>query len=131
LATKTLISVVDDDDFARKGMSRLMKSLGFRVQAFPSAAAFLASRYVDDTSCLIADLQMPHMTGFELHSRLVSSGYSIPMILITAYPDESLRDRVALADGIICYLTKPFYEDALLACVRAALERNSGVGKPP
>src|SRR5215469_16112615 len=102
-------------------MTRLMKSLGFRVKAFSSAVAFLASANVHDTSCLIADVQMPHMTGMELHSRLLQSGHAIPTILITAYPDESLRAR-ALANGVVCYLTKPCSEDALLACVRAALE---------
>jgi FixJ family two-component response regulator len=99
-----------------------MKSRGFTVEAFPSAVDFLAFPNVRDTSCLIADVHMPRMTGIELHRRLVESGYAIPTILITAYPDDSVRAR-ALADGVICYLTKPCDEDALLGCVSSALER--------
>ena len=99
-----------------------MKSRGFTVEAFSSAVDFLASPNLRNTSCLIVDVHMPRMTGIELHRRLVEAGYAIPTILITAYPDDSVRAR-ALADGIICYLTKPCDEDALLGCVWSALER--------
>jgi len=126
LPAKTLISVVDDDDDVREALAGLMKSRGFTVEAFPSAVDFLACPNLRDTSCLIADVHMPRMTGIELHRRLVESGYAIPMILITAYPDDSVRAR-ALADGIICYLTKPCDEGALLGCVRSALERAKAV----
>ena len=119
---KPLISIIDDDDVVRKAITRLMKSLRYKVQDFPSAVDFLKSRYVQDTACLITDIQMPHMTGIELHGHLVKSGQPIPTILITAYLDESVRSRV-LANGVICYLIKPFAEDALLACIRTALER--------
>ena len=122
LPAKTLISVVDDDDDVREALAGLMKSRGFTVESFPSAADFLAWSNIRDTSCLIADVHMPRVTGIELHRRLVESGYAIPTILITAYPDDSVRAR-ALADGIICYLTKPCDEDALLGCVWSALER--------
>jgi FixJ family two-component response regulator len=99
-----------------------MKSVGFAVTAFPSAGDFLASPNIRDTFCLIADIHMPQMSGVELHRHLVESGNVIPTILITAYPDESVRSR-ALADGVICYLSKPFDEDVLLGCVRSALEQ--------
>jgi FixJ family two-component response regulator len=122
LPAKTLISIIDDDDDVREALAGLMKSRGFTVEAFPSAVDFLARPNVRDTSCLITDVHMPRMTGIELHRRLVESGYAIPTILITAYPDDSVRAR-ALADGIICYLTKPCDEDALLECVWSALER--------
>jgi FixJ family two-component response regulator len=122
LPAKTLISVVDDDDDVREALAGLMKSRGFTVEAFPSAVDFLARPNLRDTSCLIADVHMPRMTGIELHRRLVESGYAIPTILITAYPDDSVRAR-ALADGVICYLTKPCDEDGLLGCVRSALDR--------
>jgi FixJ family two-component response regulator len=122
LPAKTLISIIDDDDDVREALAGLMKSQGFTVEAFPSAVDFLACPNVRDTSCLIADVHMPQMSGIELHRRLVESGYAIPTILITAYPDDSVRAR-ALADGIICYLTKPCDEDALLECVSSALER--------
>src|SRR3984957_3563754 len=99
----SLVSVVEDDRFFRESMRRLMRSLGYTVEAFPSAADFLASRRLAETACLIADVHMPGMTGLELHRRLVDAGYTIPTILVTAYPDEDVRVR-ALKDGIVCYL---------------------------
>ena len=122
LRSKTKISIIDDNESFRLAMVGLMESLGFTVQAFQSAAAFLASPNVSGTSCVIADVRMPHMTGLELHSRLVNSGRAIPMILITAYPDECVRAR-AMTEGVICYLSKPLDEDALLGCVCTALKR--------
>jgi FixJ family two-component response regulator len=79
-----LIAIVDDDEFFRGSMRRLMRSLGYTVEAFPSAAVFLASRRLDDTTCLIADIQMPGMTGVELNARLIEAGRKIPTILVTA-----------------------------------------------
>lgn len=118
--TKPLISIVDDDESVREATEALMRALGFRVQAFPSAVDFLASSRVDDTSCIIADINMPHMTGVEMHRRLIELGHDIPTILITAYPDDKVRAR-ALADGVIGYLSKPFDEEVLLECVQSAL----------
>jgi FixJ family two-component response regulator len=122
LPAKTLISIIDDDEDFREALQGLMTSMGFRVEAFSSALDFLARTNIRDTSCLIVDVHMPRMTGIELHRRLVESGYVIPTILITAYPDESIRVR-AMADGVIGYLTKPCDSDELLACVSSALER--------
>jgi FixJ family two-component response regulator len=122
LSTKTLISIIDDDEDVREAIAGLMKSRGFTVEAFPSAVDFLAGPNVRDTTCLIVDVHMPRMTGIELHRRLMEAGYAIPTILITAYPDDGVRAR-ALADGIICYLTKPCDEDALFECISSALER--------
>jgi FixJ family two-component response regulator len=118
--TKPLISVIDDDESMREAMRGLMKSLGYTAEAFASAEEFLNSRQAPRTSCLIADVQMPGMTGLELHRHLVASGKTIPTILITAYPDDSARVR-ALGDGVICYLSKPFDESDLLACIRSSL----------
>ena len=101
-----------------------MKSLGYDASAFARADDFLTSRSRGDTSCLIADMQMPGMTGLALHHQLVASGAPIPTILITAYPDEKVRTR-ALRDGVICYLSKPFKEGDLLACIQAALNQRS------
>jgi len=118
--TKPLISVIDDDESMREAMRGLMKSLGYTSQAFASAEEFLNSRQVPRTSCLIADVQMPGMTGLELYRHLVASGKSIPTILITAYPDDSARER-ALGAGVVCYLSKPFDENDLLTCIRSSL----------
>jgi len=115
-----LVSVVEDDQFFRESMKRLMRSLGYTVEAFPSAADFLASPRLVETACLIADVHMPAMTGLELHRRLIDMGYAIPTILVTAYPDSEVRAR-AMKAGIVCYLRKPFDEKHLRRCLRAAL----------
>ncbi len=117
---KPLISIIDDDEPMREAIKGLMRSLGYRVEAAASAQEFLNSRHVGRTSCLIADMQMPGMTGLELYQRLSTSGKPIPTVLITAYPDNGVRER-ALAAGVIGYLSKPFEEDDLLACIRSAL----------
>ena len=118
---KPQISVVDDDESMREAIRGLMRSLGYKAQAFRSAEEFLTSRQVLHTSCLIADVQMPGMTGLELHRHLVALGKTIPTILITAYPDDSVRER-ALGDGVVGYLSKPFDENDLLACIRSSLD---------
>jgi FixJ family two-component response regulator len=123
-----MISIVDDNESVREAMTGLMRSVGFSAQAFQSAEGFLRSSRLDRTACLVTDMQMPGMTGLELHRRLVASGKPIPTILITAYPDESVRARAQEA-GVICYLTKPFNEDDLLSCIRQALERWAADGK--
>jgi len=120
MVSQHLISVIDDDEPFREAMSSLMRSLGFEVEAFSSAEAFLGSSHMGTTSCLIADVHMPNMTGIDLHQQLVASGRAIPVILITAYPDDNVRAR-ALAAGVICYLNKTFDDAALLGFVRSAL----------
>ena len=119
--TKPLISVVDDDESMREAIRGLMKSLGYTAEAFASAEEFLNSRKASRTSCLIADVQMPGMTGVELYRHLLASGQTIPTILITAYPDDSVRAR-ALGDGVVCYLSKPFDENDLLTCIKTSLD---------
>jgi len=84
MAKRTLISIVEDDQPFRESMRKLMTSLGYIVEAFPSAANFLASPRLAETACLVADVQMPGMTGVELHRHLVDAGYAIPTILVTA-----------------------------------------------
>src|ERR1700679_731622 len=121
----SLVSVVEDDRFFRESMRRLMRSLGYSVEAFPTAADFLASPRLAETACLIADVNMPAMTGLELHRRLIEAGCAIPTILVTAYPDEDVKTR-ALNDGVVCYLRKPVDQEHLLRCVRAALHPSDG-----
>jgi FixJ family two-component response regulator len=121
LPMKPVISIVDDDPSVREGMMDLLASRNFIAETFPRAADFLSSNRVESTFCLIADVQMPGMTGLELHNRLVGSGTAIFTILITAFPNEADRAR-ALRDGVRCYLTKPVNEAELLACIRSAIE---------
>jgi FixJ family two-component response regulator len=122
MSSKIQISIIDDDEQFRAALADLMQAMGFTIEAFPSAEDFLASPNVRHTSCLIVDVHMPRMTGTELHSHLVGSGYDIPTILITAYPDDSAR-ALALGQSIVGYLTKPIDEEVLLGCVESALQR--------
>ena len=121
-----LISIVDDNQPFRESMRKLVMLLGYNVEAFSSAADFLASRLLPETACLIADVHMPGMTGIELHRHLVDAGYAIPTILVTAYPDEVVGDR-ALKDGVVCYLSKPVDDNHLERCLRSALQPDTPV----
>ena len=89
---KPMVSVIEDDQFFRESMRRLMRSLGYSVESFPSAADFLASPHLAETDCLIADVHMPVMTGIELYRHLVDAERAIPTILVTAYPNDADRD---------------------------------------
>jgi FixJ family two-component response regulator len=120
--SSALICIVDDDQSVREAVEGLIESLGYRVRTFQSAIEFLASADIGDTSCMIADVHMPRMSGVELYRRLGELGHAIPTILITAYASECVRDR-ALADGVVGYLTKPFDDEALIRCVHSALQR--------
>ena len=115
-----VIALVDDDEASREALGLLIKSLGFSGEVFASAAEFLGWKHLSETACLITDINMPGMTGVELHRHLVNAGCTIPTVLVTAYPDDSVRER-ALADGVIAYLSKPCSESALLSCVHSAL----------
>ena len=121
---RTLISIVDDDELFRESMRKIVMLLGYTVESFPSAADFLASRLLPETACLVADVHMPGMTGVELLRRLIKFGYAIPTILVTAYPDEAVRDR-ALKDGVVYYLSKPVDDGELGGYLRTALKRGA------
>jgi FixJ family two-component response regulator len=120
---KPLISIVDDDESIREAAIGLMKSLGYTAEAFACAEDFLGSLQVRRTSCLIADVNMPGMSGLDLYRQLLNAGNPIPTILITAFPDDRVRQR-ALSAGVICYLSKPFDEGDLLSCLDSALPSN-------
>jgi FixJ family two-component response regulator len=119
---KPLISVVDDDQSMREAIGGLLKSVGFRAAVFASAEEFLSSRCLRRTSCVIADVHMPRMSGLELHHHLSASGNLVPIILMTARVDDSVRER-ALSAGVVAYLYKPFKDEDLIACIRSALAR--------
>jgi FixJ family two-component response regulator len=120
LIQQSQISVVDDDPSFRDSMRRLLKSLDYAVAVFPSAADFIASTKLAATACLVADIHMPEMTGIELYRHLIEKGHAIPTILVTAYPDDGVRERM-LALGVDCYLSKPLVEADLIACLRSAV----------
>jgi FixJ family two-component response regulator len=120
-----LISIVDDDQEMREATKGLMRSLGYHAAAFASAEEFLQSGSVDETSCLIVDVQMPGLSGIDLLRNLISRGIKMPTIFITAYPEEGTRLR-ALTAGAVGYLGKPFSEDSLLKCLNSALGDSCG-----
>ena len=105
-----------------------MVSLGYRVEVFPSAAAFLRSTRLAKTAVLIADVYMPGMTGLELYRNLINTGRAIPTLLMTSYPDADVEAR-ALSEGVVCYLRKPVDEQYLVRCLRAALESREATEK--
>lgn len=118
------IGVVDDDAAVRAALKGLLRAAGFSVAVFSSAEEFLASGEIDDTACLILDVRMPGMSGFDLLERLKASGVAMPVIFITADGDRNVRAR-ALATGAVDFLAKPFSDRALLSAVEEAL------GQPP
>jgi FixJ family two-component response regulator len=119
--TKTkLVAIVDDDDSMRNALGGLLKAVGYPAQAFASAEEFLKSGQYHQTSCLIADIRMPGMSGLELQAQLNAERCRIPIIFITAHGDAKMRIQ-ALRAGAVEFLTKPFDEEILLESVRAAL----------
>jgi FixJ family two-component response regulator len=115
-----LIAIVDDDELMRDATDALMRSAGFSAETFSCGADFLSSPDLSRTACLITDLNMPGMSGFDLHRRLQSLGRSIPTILMTGQPNDNIRTQ-ALSLGIVCYLPKPFRDDDLIDSIRSAL----------
>lgn len=119
LYEQALIAIVDDDKSFRDSLGRLLKSLGYAVVVFPSAAEFLASEQRGAMACLVADVHMPAISGEELYRHLIAIDQVIPTILVTAYPDDGVRRRM-LDVGVKCYLRKPLEEARLIGCLRSA-----------
>jgi len=125
LPTLSVISVIDDDASVRAATSKFLRSHGYTVQAFSSPEHFLQSARLNDTSCVIADVQMPGMSGLELQTMMRAHGYRVPFIFITAFPNEMSRAQ-ALKAGATCFLSKPFAGPTLINCLGAALEGHRG-----
>ncbi len=122
MAKRELVAIVDDDESVRESLPDLLRSYGLEADAFASAEAFLASGGLERTGCLVLDVAMPGMSGPELQLELLRAGRDIPIVFITAQPDERVRGAVLKA-GALDYLIKPFTEDAILGAVRAGLAR--------
>ena len=122
-----VISIIDDDESIRSGTLRLVRSLGFIGHTFSSGHAFLNSEQLIKTTCLISDIHMPEMSGIQLQDALRVRGYDIPIIFITAFPDDKIRSQ-AVAQGAVCILDKPFEGEALSRCIDSALKDNIGKG---
>jgi FixJ family two-component response regulator len=120
-----LVAIVDDDFMVGEATKDLVETIGLEGQIFASADEFLHSKCVPFTSCLVADVQMPGTSGLELHQKLIAAGRRIPVVFMTAFPDERVRKR-ALTAGAVCYLSKPIDGTSLLSCIRSALNSANG-----
>ena len=116
-----LITIVDDDDALRNSLDDLLQSVGFRVQGFASAEAFLQAQHAPETACLILDVRLPGMHGLELPRQLGAAHWGMLMIFVTAYADDAVRAR-ALAAGAVAFLYKPCREKDLLHAIEVALK---------
>jgi len=116
-----MISIVDDDESVRETLKGLVRSFGLNASAFASAEEFLESNRLQDTACLITDVQMQGMSGVDLQTLLLNKGHDMPIIFMTAFPEERIRSR-ALNAGAFGFLGKPFDERSLIDCLDRALE---------
>jgi FixJ family two-component response regulator len=117
-----VISLVDDDASLRRSFRNLLTSVGFHVEAFASAEAFLASPHRERTACLVADLRMPGMSGLELLRHLAATGARVPTIVLTAHGDDAARQQ-SLRAGAVAFLGKPFHSETLIEAIRTALDQ--------
>jgi FixJ family two-component response regulator len=116
------IYVVDDDESARMGLDRLLRSAGFQVKIFASAQEFLGHGPVENGGLIILDVRMPAINGLELQRRLAARGSKLPIIFITGFEDPLARGE-ALKSGAIAFLQKPVDEQTLLGAIGAASQR--------
>ena len=121
---KPLIGIVDDDEAVRESIGSLVRSAGFGSAVFSSAAALLSSDRLNDTECLILDVEMPWIGGLDLQRRLAGLNRRIPIIFVTAYPDDNIEQK-ALDGGAVAFLYKPFGDRALLDAMQLALGRKA------
>ena len=119
-----LIAIVDDDEAIRLGLSSLARSEGYDVRLFASAEAFLAQVDAIAPDCVITDIQMPGIGGLEMQYILKQSHPALPILVMTAFPEQPIRDK-ALAAGAICFLSKPFDAETILQFVAAAISAKS------
>jgi FixJ family two-component response regulator len=119
-----VIAIVDDNEPFRHATVSFIRSLGYAVLQFASAEAFLKSNQLDDTDCLISDVQMPGMNGIELQGKLIAQGHHFPIIFVTALPEMKARAQ-ALASGAIGFVAKPLSDEILIACLNKALAARS------
>jgi FixJ family two-component response regulator len=115
-----LVVVVDDDESVRESLPELLGEFGFQSRVFSSAEQFLASDTISQTNCLLLDVAMQGMTGFDLQHELKVRGYGVPIVFITAQRDEAVRNR-AFNGGAVELLLKPFSDTALLKALNTAL----------
>lgn len=120
-----VVSIIDDDESVRIAAERIVRSLDLVAFTFSNCRDFLNSPQFHNTDCIIADVQMPGMSGLELQMTLRDRGSAIPLIFITAFPDDKIRKR-ALDAGAICFLNKPFDGPSIVECIELALGSQAG-----
>jgi FixJ family two-component response regulator len=118
-SSPTRIAIVDDDAAVRKALARLLSASAFDIETYGSAREFLKSLKAGTPDCLVVDLHMPELTGFDLQRRLARAGIKIPTIVITAYNEPGLRERCQLA-GASAFLSKPLDRSALIGAIHSA-----------
>lgn len=128
--SRLLMAVIDDDASVRKALTRLLHACGHEVEAFASGAEFLDSSRVGAPDCLVLDVHMPSVSGLDVQAALLARGIPVPIIFITAYDDNALRER-ALAQGAVAYLRKPLAEQTLLAAIATAVGHGARHDKTP
>ena len=121
MAERPLIAIVDDDQWMRRSLQRLLKSAGYRSEAFISAEHYLAARNHEETGCIILDIGLPGMNGFELERLLTAEHNRLPIVFVSARNEPEVRDEAALA-GAVAFLGKPFDDNALLDAICTALK---------
>ena len=121
--TKPVVFVVDDDASMRRAVSNLIRSVGFRAEAFATAQEFLAVNPPDAPSCLILDVRLPQISGLDIQAELIKTQKQLPIIFITGYGDIPMSVK-AMKAGAVEFLTKPFRDQDLLDAVSVALERS-------
>jgi FixJ family two-component response regulator len=119
-SSRTLMAVIDDDAPVRKALTRLLRACGYEVEAFASGAEFLESPHTGAPDCLVLDVHMPSVSGLDVQAALLDRGIHVPIIFITAFDDNAMRER-ALQKGAVAYLRKPLTEQTLLAAIATAV----------
>jgi FixJ family two-component response regulator len=123
IKTRSLIAIVDDEEPIRKALRRLLRSAGMDVETFPSGVEFLESLATQRPDCVVLDLHMPVVNGFDVQARLTESGVTVPVVIITGHDSDETRDR-ALSGFPVAYLRKPVNDQALLDAIELALRHN-------
>jgi FixJ family two-component response regulator len=124
---RSIIYVIDDDESVRRAFERLLRSADLDVKTFSSGEEFLQSGDRSDNACIILDIRMPGLTGFELQEKLASKGIRIPVIVVSAHDDAEIRGR-ARELGAISFFRKPVDDQALLDGIHWAIEERTNKG---
>jgi FixJ family two-component response regulator len=123
MESEPVVFIVDDDASVRKGLERLVRSVGLRGKTFASAPEFLQCAASDSPSCLVLDVRMPEVSGLVLQETLAAAGHRIPIIFITGHADITLSVR-AMKAGAVDFLPKPFNDQDLLETIQEAIARD-------